>query len=112
MPKLQLPLLAWHDGTRPPSQAVQLSDLFALIQDYLSFVPRADFVEATSPGTVDVPFRVSHSLNEEPRFVSAITESGTAIVYADANDKLEWTETYVKIRCSVANLRMIVKVER
>lgn len=88
----------------------QLSDCFTQLQGYLRRTPSVDYVATSSPSSADVPFRVSHSLGETPRFVSAIMEAAGS-VYATAGDRTEWTMTYVKIRCSVANCSMIVKVE-
>lgn len=92
--------------------ADDISVTVGLVQGYLQFVPRAEIIpDVISPSVADVPFRVPHNLGEEPTFVSAIAEAACS-VYATADDRLEWKADYVKIRCSVANLRMIVKVER
>jgi hypothetical protein len=88
----------------------QLNDCFTLAQGYLRRTMNADCVEATSPATADEPFRVAHNLGATPRFVSAIMEAAGSVC-ATPEDKREWSAASVKIRCSVANTTMIVKVE-
>lgn len=92
------------------SLCAQLNDCFAQVQDYLGHTVAVDYQKATAPATADEPFRVSHNLGETPRFVSAIMEAAGS-VYATQGDRTEWTTTYIKIRCSVANAGMVVKVE-
>ena len=120
MPKPQLPSIAIAEDAKAFRLAPQINDISVAIQAYLSRTLEADIIGApddpfgrrvVSPAAADAAFRVTHLLGEVPRFVGAIPELA-ATVYASRADKVEWTSSYVLIRCTVANLAMILKVER
>lgn len=93
------------------SICAQLNDCFGLLRGYLARTSERDIIAGVvSPATANEPFRVSHNLGIAPTFVSAIMEASGS-VYATAEDKREWSAASVKIRCSVANAAMLVKVE-
>ena len=88
-----------------------LNDCLGQLSGYLARTSERVIVEGVvSPATIGEPFRIAHNLGITPTFVSAIMEAAGGI-YASPEDKREWSAASVKIRCSVANTTMIVKVE-
>lgn len=81
-----------------------------LLEDKLRKVPSAEFIDVTANATADTPFIVRHSLGTVPRFASAMS-AADGYLYVTADDLAEWTATQIKVRHSVANATLVVKVE-
>lgn len=111
--KLQFPSLQ-PDGT-PDEQIAHvvavINDTLGNLQGRMLRVSECDFRTIVAPTTANTPFIVPHSLMGMPVFATALTDVD-ARIYATADDRREWSNTQIKIRCTSADSTLVVKVER
>jgi hypothetical protein len=81
-----------------------------VVKDYLQRVSRSEIVPVTANATADTPFIVAHSLGATPKMFTWQAEI-EAMCYATSEDKKEWGANQIKVRCTVANAALLVKVE-
>lgn len=81
-----------------------------IVKDYLQRVPRSQIVKISANSTADTPFNVPHALGAVPSYANALPSSDASI-YATPDDLREWSSTQIRLRCSVANAALLVKVE-
>jgi hypothetical protein len=73
-------------------------------------VSTSEIVEADSPTVADAPFRIPHKLGVKPTFVSGVASSA-ALVYWNDDDRAEWSESSVSVRCETASTHVVVRIE-
>lgn len=72
---------------------------------------RSEVIEMDSPATAGVPFIVPHNLGQTPKWVGSLAAASDASVYATDEDRREWGQSSVKVRCPVANTRLLIRVD-
>lgn len=102
-------------STTQPDKGIQQivyahNEAFGKVQNYLQQVPQAVVIVVDNTGPADVPFAVKHGLGRKPAFAQALPTSD-ARVYATPADRAEWNERYIKLRCTVANEPILLKIE-
>ena len=73
-------------------------------------VPHSTWTTVAASSSADTPFIVYHDLGRAPAFFMWQSEA-SANCYATAADRSEWNTKYIKVRCTVANAALRIKVE-
>ena len=90
--------------------AATINEALSIIVTAMNKSAAAAFIVVTTPTTASQPFTIPHTLNAMPKMVTGLPQA-TGSIYATPEDKKEWSKSSVRVRCTIANTAMIVKVE-
>jgi hypothetical protein len=87
-----------------------IGNSFAGITGALQRVSTSEWVDVTSPTIASQPFLVPHNLGRTPKGATCLAEQNGNLV-ATADDKREWSKTYIKVRFNVASTKLLIRID-